>query len=229
MAAPNEKEIVLITGANTGLGFEVARKLLRFGRFHVLIGARTPSKGEAAVKDLHDQGLIDCEPITVDITSTSSLTSAAETISQKFGHLDILHCNAGIAPEAQSPAGGSTPISELIKLACDTNVAGSAQTVETFIPLLQKAENPRIIFMSTGLGSLTRQATYNNKNWPAYAASKAAMNMMMLWFFHQYPEMKINASAPGFRVCFFIHLSLVLYLVGHDTTDADECVTRLLH
>ncbi|KAI5359325.1 putative short-chain dehydrogenase/reductase SDR, NAD(P)-binding domain superfamily [Septoria linicola] len=155
MAAPNDKEIVLITGANTGLGLEIARKRFRFGRFHVFIRARTPLQRRSRI----------------DIISTSSLTSAADTISQNFGRLDILHCNAGIAPEAQTPAGGATPISELIKLACDTNVAGSAQTAETFIPLLQKAENPKTVFMSTGLGSLTRQATFNNKNWPAYAAT----------------------------------------------------------
>ena len=198
------KEIVLITGANTGLGFEIAKKLLQLGRFHVLIGARSEAKGLAAVQALHEQGLTldnNCEYIPIDITSNSSITSAAQMVEQKFGYLDILIANAGIAPEASSPV-GTTPISELIKSACDTNVAGTAQSVSTFIPLLQKAENPRVVFMSTGLASLERQTTHNTKRWPAYAASKAAMNMMMLYFYHQYPGMKINASAPGFRVSF---------------------------
>jgi NAD(P)-dependent dehydrogenase (short-subunit alcohol dehydrogenase family) len=107
---------------------------------------------------------------------------------------------AGIAPDFQWKR-GEQPISELLRETFQTNVEGAAQTAETFEPLLVKAENPRIIFMSSGQGSITRAAEKGiNKDWPAYAASKAALNMMMVWFAGQHPDWKVNSCAPGFRV-----------------------------
>lgn len=93
--AATDKEIVLITGGNAGLGFEIAKKLLKDhpDRFHILIGARTPSKGESAVKDLHSQGLRDCEPLEIDVTSNDSIAKAAKQVEQKFGRLDVLNAN----------------------------------------------------------------------------------------------------------------------------------------
>lgn len=97
------------------------------------------------------------------------------------------------------PAG--EPISKIIMETMAVNVAGAAQTAETFIPLLKKADNPRIVFVSTGFGSLQRLSTFqNNTLWPAYSSSKAAFNVIMLWFWRRFPEMKINATNPGFRV-----------------------------
>ena len=91
-----DKEIVLITGANVGLGLEIARKLLRDheGRFYVLVGCRTLSKGEVAVKELHDQGLGDCEVLQIEVTNDVSIAEAAKTVQDKFGRLDVLHANA---------------------------------------------------------------------------------------------------------------------------------------
>ncbi|PIB03055.1 Carbonyl reductase [NADPH] 1 [Cercospora beticola] len=163
MTTPNTKEIVLITGGNTGLGFEIAKALLLLNRFHIIIGSRDAKKGAAAVEKLHNLNLTDCSTIPLDITSLSSLTSAFETIKEKHGKLDILHANAGIAPESYMPV-DKTPISDLIKTACDTNVAGTAQSIETFIPLLRESDNPRIVIMSTGLGSLTLQTTRDPRN-----------------------------------------------------------------
>lgn len=81
-----------------------------------------------------------------------------------------------------------------------TNVAGAAQTADAFKPLLEKAANPRIIFMSSGLGSLYTCTQRSNKDWPAYSSSKAALNMIMLYYWHICPGMKVNACCPGFRV-----------------------------
>ena len=93
------------------------------------------------------------------------------------------------------------PISKIIRETMNTNVAGAAQTAETFVPLLSKAENPRIVFMSTGFGSCQRVSTFqSNELWPAYSASKAALNMVMLWYWRRFPEWKVNACNPGFRV-----------------------------
>jgi NAD(P)-dependent dehydrogenase (short-subunit alcohol dehydrogenase family) len=107
---------------------------------------------------------------------------------------------AGVAPDKDWKR-GQQPISDLLRETFDTNVFGAAQTAETFVPLLSKAENPRLIFMSSGIGSLARASSGgNNKQWPAYAASKAALNMVMLWYANEYPEWKVNSCAPGFRV-----------------------------
>lgn len=107
---------------------------------------------------------------------------------------------AGIAPDKDMlPA--NEPISKIVMETMKTNVAGAAQTAEAFVSLLSKADNPRVIFMSSGHGSLQRHSNlgFNNK-WPAYAASKAALNMIMLWFWRRFPEWKVNACCPGFRV-----------------------------
>lgn len=93
--ASDGKEVVLITGANVGLGLEVARKLLKDhgDRFYCLVGCRTPSKGEAAVAELHNQGLTGCEVIEIDVTNDESIAKAAKIVEQKFGRLDVLHVN----------------------------------------------------------------------------------------------------------------------------------------
>ncbi|KAF2168518.1 hypothetical protein M409DRAFT_53180 [Zasmidium cellare ATCC 36951] len=197
--APLDKEIVLITGGSTGLGFEIAKKLLKDhpDRFHVLIGARTRSKGEAAVKDLHSQGLTHAEFLEIDVNNNDSIAKAVKEVDQKFGRLDVLHENAGIAPDKDDL--NKIPISDLIMQAVHTNVAGTAQTADDFRPLLEKASNPRIIFMSTGLGSLGHATKRSNALWPAYSSSKAALNMIMLYYWHLCPGMKINACCPGFR------------------------------
>ena len=190
--AYQDKEIVLISGANTGLGLEIARQLLRDhgDRFYCLIGCRTLSKGEAAVKELNDQGLTGCEVLKIQVTDDESIARAAKVVEEKFGKLDVLHVNvrnidpqfclnahiqqAGIAPDKDMlPA--KEPISKLIMETMATNVAGAAQTAETFVPLLSKADNPRIVFMSTGFGSLQRVSTFqSNEKWPAYSGKSVA-------------------------------------------------------
>lgn len=89
------QEIVFITGANTGLGLAAARALLRDhgDRFHVFLGSRSPSQGEAAVKELHDQGLKNCEAVQIDVTSNDFIAQAAKYVEHKFGRLDVLHVN----------------------------------------------------------------------------------------------------------------------------------------
>lgn len=87
-------------------------------------------------------------------------------------------------------------------IATETNAAGSAATVESFQPLLQKAENPRIIFMSTPMGSCTLAANQQSVMMPAYCASKAAMNMIALYYSKKFLEWKVNACTPGYRVSF---------------------------
>lgn len=94
------------------------------------------------------------------------------------------------------------PLSKLLMKSMETNVAGAAATVEHFIPLLEKASNPRIVFMSSSAGSakMAHDHVGLSLKWPTYSVSKAALNMVMLHYFNRFPEWKVNACAPGFRV-----------------------------
>ena len=105
MANPADKEIVLITGANTGLGFQIAQQLLRNhgDRFYVLVGCRTLSKGEAAVEQLHNEGLKGCEVLHIEVTDDGSIAQAAKRVEEKFGKLDVLHVNVSLQLVTMSP------------------------------------------------------------------------------------------------------------------------------
>ena len=89
------KEIVLITGANVGIGFEIAKKLLNedSDRFYILLGSRNIEKGQAALHDLQSKGLSSCEVINVENTNSDLIQQAVKTVEQKFGRLDVLHVN----------------------------------------------------------------------------------------------------------------------------------------
>lgn len=97
MASPS-REVVLITGANTGLGFQIAKVLLRdYGdRFYVFLGCRDRTKGEAAAAELTRQGFTACEAVHLDVTDNDSIAFAAETIREKYGRLDVLHVNVSL-------------------------------------------------------------------------------------------------------------------------------------
>jgi NAD(P)-dependent dehydrogenase (short-subunit alcohol dehydrogenase family) len=97
------KEIVFITGANAGLGFQIAKKLLKdhSDRFYCFVGSRTLSKGEAAVKELHDQGLSGCEAIQIDVSNLQSIQQAAKTVDEKVGRVDVLHANVSTQATTQ--------------------------------------------------------------------------------------------------------------------------------
>ncbi|KAK6076970.1 (+)-neomenthol dehydrogenase 1 [Seiridium cupressi] len=202
MAASN-KDIVFITGENTGLGVEIARKLLRehAHRFHVIIGSRTLAKGNAAVDGLKAEGFDGVETVQVDVTSEESLATAAKTVTERHGRVNVLHVNAGIALDLNYTDRKDWPLSRLLMTSVETNVAGAAATVETFVLLLEKAENPRVVFMTSGAGSvqLAHDHVVLSLNWPSYSVSKAALNMLMMHYFHKFPQWKVNACALGFR------------------------------
>lgn len=113
-----------------------------------------------------------------------------------------------------------------------TNAAGAAASVEHFVPLLSKAENPRVVFMSSGAGSLKLASEFGFvKEYPAYSVSKAAENMVMLYYHHRFPDWKVNASNPGFRVSlsyFFFCAFVVSVLVLGMLMRAGLCLDRLL-
>jgi NAD(P)-dependent dehydrogenase (short-subunit alcohol dehydrogenase family) len=191
--AKSTSTIVLITGANQGIGFSIARKLTAENPgYHVLLGARDPKKGEDAASKLQGEGL-SVEALTIDVSSDRSIFDAFQEVSSKYGRLDVLINNAGI-----SRAKPHSSLREEMQELYNTNAFGAAQVMETFVPLLEKSSLPRVIFMSSILGS-SRYPGEPDK-WLSYKTSKAAMNKICQFYAQKFSEKKwkINACCPGY-------------------------------
>jgi NAD(P)-dependent dehydrogenase (short-subunit alcohol dehydrogenase family) len=194
-----DKKIALITGANKGIGKEIARQLGQQGIF-VIIGARDKKKGQEAEKELRSQGM-DVLTVKLDVTKQATIDAAALEIEKKFGKLDILVNNAGIGIDTGKP---STIDIDILYRTYDTNVFGPFRMIKTFLPLLKKSEAGRIVNMSSGLGSLERNSSqYWETSGPkllAYNSSKSALNALTLQFAYELRKtaIKVNSAAPGF-------------------------------
>jgi NAD(P)-dependent dehydrogenase (short-subunit alcohol dehydrogenase family) len=194
------QKIALVTGANKGIGREISRQLAAQGVL-VLMGARDPQRGEQAVADLRAAGL-PVEFIQIDVTSQPSVEKAAAEVERRHGRLDILVNNAGIALD-WFPASELTV--ETFQQTFDTNVFGVFRVTKAFIPLLKKSGHGRIVNVSSGLGSLTRNADTNStlaiqNQLLAYCSSKAALNMMTIHFAKELQSagVKVNSANPGY-------------------------------
>jgi NAD(P)-dependent dehydrogenase (short-subunit alcohol dehydrogenase family) len=192
--------MALVTGANKGIGKEISRQLAAKGAL-VLMGARDPQRGEQAVADLRAQGL-SVEFIQIDVTSQPSVEKAAAEVERRHGRLDILVNNAGIALD-WIPASELTV--EAFQQTFDTNVFGVFRVTKAFLPLLKKSGHGRIVNVSSGLGSLNRNADPNStltirNQLLAYSSSKAALNMMTILFANELKSagIKVNSANPGF-------------------------------
>jgi NAD(P)-dependent dehydrogenase (short-subunit alcohol dehydrogenase family) len=183
----------LITGANKGLGFETARQLIAAGH-QVWIGARDADRGQQAADQL-GAGLVQ-----LDVTDDASVAAAAETV----GELDVLVNNAGISGGRISP---SEATAEDMRTVYETNVFGPVRVLHAFIPLLEKSQAPVVVNVSSGVGSLGLAADpdgpWNDRNYPVYASSKAALNMLTIRYAAAFPGMRINSVDPGFTATDF--------------------------
>jgi len=193
-----DKKIALITGANKGIGKEIARQLGAQG-MTVLIGARDTGRGEAAAAELTAGGA-DAHAVRLDVTDAASIEAAAHQIESEYGKLDVLVNNAGIALDG---APGGVDVDTLCRT-YETNVFGVFAVTKAMTPLLKKSEAGRIVNMSSGLGSLTQNS---DPNWGfagvkplAYNSSKAALNMITVIFAADLKDtrIKVNAADPGF-------------------------------
>lgn len=196
-------KLAFITGANKGIGFETARQLLQKG-FYIYLGSRDLQNGLQAVEKLKAEKLTNVEVIQIDVTDNNSVKNARIEIGKKTEILDVLINNAGIN-------GGSTPYSALeassdeFLAAFNTNVAGVVKVTKAFIDLLHKSSEPRIVNVSTSVGSLTLQSDpdwfgYNFAKYAVYASSKAAANMYTVHLAYELRDtpFKINAVCPGY-------------------------------
>lgn len=191
----------LITGANKGIGFETAKQLLQNG-FYVYLGCRNLENGMQAVEKLKAQGFTNVEVIQIDVTDNNSVKNARMEIGSKTDHLDILINNAGISGGFVQPALSITL--EQFQTVFATNLFGVASVTQTFIDLLRKSPNPRIVNVSTAMASLSLSAdttspSYNYKL-AVYQSSKAALNMYTIALAQelQNTTFKVNMVCPGY-------------------------------
>ena len=183
----------LITGANRGLGFEVARQLVAAGH-EVWIGARDKARGERAAD------AVGARFVQLDVTDDASVTAAVERVKA----LDVLVNNAGISGGRIRP---SEATADQMRTVFETNVFGPVRVLQAFIPLLEKSAAPVVVNVSSGVGSLNLasdpSSAWREANFPVYASSKAALNMLTIRYAAAFPRMRINSVDPGFTATDF--------------------------
>lgn len=191
----------LITGANKGIGLEVAKILAQNG-FYVYIGARSLENGTLAVEKLKADGFNTIEAIQLDVTNQESVNAARKTIGEKTQVLDVLVNNAGIS--GGFPQSALNAIIDQFKTVYATNVFGVVSVTQAFIDLLQKSSEPRIVNVSSAMASLalaadTTSPAYSNKL-AVYQSSKTALNMYTVNLAYDLRDtpFKVNAVCPGY-------------------------------
>jgi len=181
---------VLVTGANKGIGKEVARELA--GRsFHVFVGARNVEAGRAAAAEMTREGG-KAIFLPMDVSEAGSVASAVREFSRQADHLDVLVNNAGIIVEGDAAILALED--ELLRETFETNTLGPLRVTRAFLPLLAKSAAPRVINVSSGAGQLTDGAD----GWaPAYCISKTALNGVTAQLAAALPKFAINSVCPG--------------------------------
>jgi NAD(P)-dependent dehydrogenase (short-subunit alcohol dehydrogenase family) len=186
--------VALVTGANKGIGFEIARQLGQH-RLTVLLGARSPSRGERAAATLREAGLA-AFAVPLDVTNEGSAERAAQWIDREFGRLDVLVNNAGVAYDVDS----ADPLAlDLVRATFETNVLGLIAVTRSMLGLLERSAGPRVVNLSSRRGSLAEAVNRASPEPMAYFASKAAVNAVTIAFAKQLAARggKVNAVAPG--------------------------------
>ncbi len=203
------RKVALITGANKGIGFEVARQIARAG-WIVFAAARKEELGKAAVAKLQAEGL-NVRFIQIDLNDHGTAIIAAETIRNQFGKLDLLINNAAIADMSDGPP--SKVNVETVETVMQTNFVGSVAVTQAMLPLLQHGGKVQIINVSSELGSVS---LHNDPIWKyapvkflAYCASKAALNMFTVQLAYEFRgrNISVNSVNPGYTATDLNHNS----------------------
>ena len=191
--------VALVTGANKGIGVEIARQLGKLG-FTVFLGARNPALGEAAAAKLRGENL-DSRSLLLDLSQPSTSQAAARSIQNDFQHLDVLVNNAAIVDTADGPPSAIDP--NVVRRVIETNFFGTLAVTQAMLPLLRTAPAARIVNLSSGLGSLTLSADparpFAAFQFLGYNTSKAALNMLTIQLAYELRNtaIKVNAVSPG--------------------------------
>jgi NAD(P)-dependent dehydrogenase (short-subunit alcohol dehydrogenase family) len=204
----SENRIALVTGANQGVGFQVAKELVANG-VTVYLGSRDIERGQVAAAEIG----AGATPIQIDVTDLDSIAAAATRIHRDFGRLDLLVNNAGISktgdrtfgsPESVAATRASTASIDEVRAVWDVNVFGTLAVYQAMLPLLRESSDARIVNVSSGVGSLSTNA---DPNYPyhamygvIYPASKAAENAITLAMMVELEstDIKINLVSPAF-------------------------------
>ncbi|ALV31505.1 SDR family oxidoreductase [Streptomyces sp. CdTB01] len=196
MGRVNDTKTALVTGANKGIGFAIAKGLGAIG-FTVAVGARDDGRREEAVARLRAGG-VDAFGVTLDVTSDGSVAEAAAAIEETAGRLDVLVNNAGISGRADGGAQDPTTLDlDVVRTVLDTNVFGVVRVTNAMLPLLRRAASPRIVNMSSSMGSLALQP---GPVLAAYAPSKSMLNGITTQYARQLADTHVivNACCPGY-------------------------------
>jgi NAD(P)-dependent dehydrogenase (short-subunit alcohol dehydrogenase family) len=191
--------IALVTGANKGIGYEIAAGLGALG-WSVGVGARDEARREAAVQRLRAGGA-DAFGVALDVTDDASVAAAARTVEERAGRLDVLVNNAGVSggmPQTPTAVGPAT-----VRAVVETNVIGVLRVTNALLPLLRRSASPRIVNMSSSVGSLTRQTAPGAEPGPvsaAYAPSKTFLNALTVQYARELrgTNILVNAACPGY-------------------------------
>lgn len=207
----HDKKVALVTGANKGIGLQIAKDLAAHG-FTVLVGSRDLARGEEAAKTITG----DARAVALDVTDAKSISAAAERIRKELGRLDVLVNNAGIARSGKQPDRPDLPLAERAKAGLasaapldefravfETNVFGVIAVTQAMLPLLREAPAGRIVNVSSGVGSLTNASKPENPYhamYGVYSTSKTALNGITLAFAVdlESTRIKVNAACPGY-------------------------------
>ncbi|MEU7691216.1 SDR family oxidoreductase [Microbispora hainanensis] len=195
----SEQTIALVTGANKGIGFEIAAGLGTLG-WSVSVGARDDERRESAVEKLRSAG-VDAFGVPLDVTDDASVAAAAELIEERAGRLDVLVNNAAVT--GGMPQTPTTVDPATMRAVVETNVIGVIRVTNAMLPLLRRSASPRIVNMSSTVGSLTRQSAPGAETGPisaAYAPSKTFLNAVTVQYAKELSDTNIliNLGCPGF-------------------------------
>ena len=195
----SEQTIALVTGANKGIGYEIAAGLGALG-WSVGVGARDETRRDGAVAKLRAAG-VEAFGVPLDVTDDASVTRAARLIDERAGRLDVLVNNAGVT--GGTPQEPTRVDIATVRTAVETNVIGVIRVTNAMLPLLRRSAAPRIVNMSSGVGSLTRQTTPGAETGPisvAYAPSKTFLNAVTVQYAKELRDtgILINAGCPGY-------------------------------
>ncbi|OXM61857.1 SDR family oxidoreductase [Amycolatopsis vastitatis] len=192
----NDKKTALVTGANKGIGFAISQGLGTAG-FTVAVGARDDARRAEAVRRLQAAG-VDAFGVALDVTSDDSVAAAAASVERTAGRLDVLVNNAGISGRFDGDAQDPTTLDlDVVRTVLDTNVFGVVRVTNAMLPLLRRAESPRIVNMSSTMGSLALQA---GPILAAYAPSKSMLNSITTQYARRLADTNVivNAACPGY-------------------------------
>lgn len=197
----SDKAVALVTGANRGIGLEIARQLAATG-YAVIMGSRNLAQGEAAARQLREASAADVHVVALDVEDPASIAAAVQRASERFGVIDVLVNNAGVLLESWGTLPSEITLEQL-RATFEVNFFGLFEMTRACLPLLEKSAAGRIVNLSSdmaSLGMLDDPESVVYEVWaPAYQASKSAVNALTALFAKQlkHSNIKVNSASPG--------------------------------